>query len=324
MNASSLEEATEIDYFITNVENSKATSEWIVNTYSNRNWIEVFYREAKGWLELKEYELRDEYQLRDKWSLERHFILVFCAYTFIIWHKLTGALEKQWASGIAELKYESRFTGNREQGIGNREKLILTSSPNNSTYKSAPNNSTYKIKNTKLSNHRASKPLTTLDKASRLLTTLLILHYLLSQLALALILINRLFLSKDDIGDKERYCQNSYPSAYNNIDEFKAVLREGAKAEAVEKLFPENKLKDFIGKDNATSKREELIPILKESVVLEEEKYENSKSDLGKSCIYFKPIQKLEDKMFEPIEFEVSYCASDISVSGKKNTGRKR
>ncbi|NEP05007.1 MAG: hypothetical protein F6K34_09295 [Okeania sp. SIO4D6] len=33
------------------------TSEWIVNTYSNRNWIEVFYGEAKGWLGLKEYQL---------------------------------------------------------------------------------------------------------------------------------------------------------------------------------------------------------------------------------------------------------------------------
>ncbi|GGA21114.1 hypothetical protein CYANOKiyG1_36050 [Okeania sp. KiyG1] len=70
MNASSIEEATEIDYFITNVEPSKVTSEWIVNSYSNRNWIEVFYREAKEWLGLKEY------QVRDKWSLERHFILV--------------------------------------------------------------------------------------------------------------------------------------------------------------------------------------------------------------------------------------------------------
>ncbi len=86
MNASSVEEATEIDYFITNVELYKVTSEWIVNSYSNRNWIEVFYREAKGWLGLKEY------QVRDKWSLERHFILVFCAYTFIICHKLTGGL----------------------------------------------------------------------------------------------------------------------------------------------------------------------------------------------------------------------------------------
>ena len=92
MNANSYEEATEIDYFITNVEESKATAEWIINTYSNRNWVEVFYREAKGWLGLKEY------QVRDKRSLIRHFIMVFCAYTFILWHKLTGGLRRQWAN----------------------------------------------------------------------------------------------------------------------------------------------------------------------------------------------------------------------------------
>ena len=34
MNASSIEDATEIDYFITNVEPLKVTSEWIVNSYS--------------------------------------------------------------------------------------------------------------------------------------------------------------------------------------------------------------------------------------------------------------------------------------------------
>jgi hypothetical protein len=34
MNASSIEDATEIDYFITNVKPSKVTPEWIVNTYS--------------------------------------------------------------------------------------------------------------------------------------------------------------------------------------------------------------------------------------------------------------------------------------------------
>ncbi len=39
-----------------------------------------------------------EYQVRDKWSLERHFILVFCAYTFIICHKLTGGLQRQWGN----------------------------------------------------------------------------------------------------------------------------------------------------------------------------------------------------------------------------------
>lgn len=28
--------------------------------------------------------------------LIRHFILVFCAYTFIQWHRLIGGLRKQW------------------------------------------------------------------------------------------------------------------------------------------------------------------------------------------------------------------------------------
>ncbi|MDE5118292.1 MAG: hypothetical protein O4860_14135 [Trichodesmium sp. St2_bin2_1] len=34
INASSIEDATEIDYFITNFEPSKVTPEWIVNSYS--------------------------------------------------------------------------------------------------------------------------------------------------------------------------------------------------------------------------------------------------------------------------------------------------
>ena len=36
--------------------------------------------------------------VREKKSLERHFILVFCAYTFILWHKLTGGLRRRWAN----------------------------------------------------------------------------------------------------------------------------------------------------------------------------------------------------------------------------------
>ncbi|HEY9299653.1 MAG TPA: IS701 family transposase, partial [Phormidium sp.] len=92
MNASTFSQATDIDYFITNVSDSMVTPEWIVTTYSQRNWVEVFYREAKGWLGLREY------QVRDKRSLMRHFILVFCAYTFILWHTLTGGLRRRWAS----------------------------------------------------------------------------------------------------------------------------------------------------------------------------------------------------------------------------------
>lgn len=92
MNATSFSQATDIDYFITNTDPSVVTPKWIVNTYSQRNWVEVFYREAKGWLGLKEY------QVREKTSLLRHFTLVFCAYTFILWHQLTGGLRRRWAN----------------------------------------------------------------------------------------------------------------------------------------------------------------------------------------------------------------------------------
>ncbi|BAZ37029.1 transposase [Calothrix sp. NIES-4101] len=92
MNAETFSEATDIDYFITNISTSIVSPKWIVDTYSQRNWVEVFYREAKGWLGLKEY------QVRDKRSLMRHFILVFCAYTFILWHQLTGGLRRRWAN----------------------------------------------------------------------------------------------------------------------------------------------------------------------------------------------------------------------------------
>jgi hypothetical protein len=36
------------------------------------------------------------YQVRDKRSRPRHLILVFCAYTFILWHTLTGGLRRRW------------------------------------------------------------------------------------------------------------------------------------------------------------------------------------------------------------------------------------
>jgi hypothetical protein len=92
MNASTFDQASDIDYLITNVDSTTATAEWIVTTYTQRNWVEVFYREAKGWLGLREY------QVRDYRSLIRHFILVFCAYTFILWHTKTGGLRRRWAS----------------------------------------------------------------------------------------------------------------------------------------------------------------------------------------------------------------------------------
>lgn len=92
MNAASFDSATEVSYLVTNVTHEKATGEWIVKTYSQRNWVEVFYREAKGWLGLREY------QTRSIISLERHLVLVFCAYSFIVWQQLTGGLRRRWAN----------------------------------------------------------------------------------------------------------------------------------------------------------------------------------------------------------------------------------
>jgi len=92
MNADTFEAASDIDYLLANVDLSAVTAEWIVTTYAQRNWIEVFYREAKGWLGLKEY------QVRDKRSLKRHLILVFCAYSFILWHTKTCGLRRRWAN----------------------------------------------------------------------------------------------------------------------------------------------------------------------------------------------------------------------------------
>jgi len=46
MNTATLSTATEVDYLITNATWEKATDEWVVTTYSQRNWVEVFYREA--------------------------------------------------------------------------------------------------------------------------------------------------------------------------------------------------------------------------------------------------------------------------------------
>ncbi len=92
MNASSVESATEIDYLITNSQGDRVTGEWMVKTFSQRNYLEKFYREAKGWLGLKEY------QMRKKESLIRHFILGFTAYTFIIYQQLMGGLRKRYAN----------------------------------------------------------------------------------------------------------------------------------------------------------------------------------------------------------------------------------
>jgi hypothetical protein len=91
-NAPTFSEATEVDYFITNAQAHVATAVWIAQNYSDRNWIEVFYRETKGWLGMAEY------QVRDQRSIERHWILVFTAFTFLACQRFSGGLRRQWSA----------------------------------------------------------------------------------------------------------------------------------------------------------------------------------------------------------------------------------
>ncbi len=42
MSAPVFEDAEDIDYLMTNVEGEIAEEQWIVETYSQRNWVEVF------------------------------------------------------------------------------------------------------------------------------------------------------------------------------------------------------------------------------------------------------------------------------------------
>ena len=91
LNAATLEDATEVDYYLANEISDLATGRWIAQSYSRRNWVEVFYRESKGWLGITDYEVRDEL------SMHRHWTLVFVAHSLIQYQQLTGGL-RRWAT----------------------------------------------------------------------------------------------------------------------------------------------------------------------------------------------------------------------------------
>jgi hypothetical protein len=60
INTSTFSQATDMDYLISNISSSIVTPQWIVDRYSQRNWVEVVYREAQGWLGLKEDQVGDK------------------------------------------------------------------------------------------------------------------------------------------------------------------------------------------------------------------------------------------------------------------------
>jgi SRSO17 transposase len=91
INAATFAEASDVDYFISNQSKDIASAQWIALAYSQRNWIEVFYREAKGWLGIHEYEIRDAR------SMHNHWTLVFTAHSLIQYQHLTGGL-RRWST----------------------------------------------------------------------------------------------------------------------------------------------------------------------------------------------------------------------------------
>ena len=62
--------------------------ETVARLYARRNWVEVFYREAKDDLGA------GQYQVRDLASIVRHWMLVFAAYTLLVLLKRQGRLAR--------------------------------------------------------------------------------------------------------------------------------------------------------------------------------------------------------------------------------------
>ena len=76
-------------YLYTNIPASKVSAPEIAQLYSLREWIEVFYRQAKGELGWHDW------QIRDGQAIVRHWHLVLCAYTFVLLHGLTQAASQK-------------------------------------------------------------------------------------------------------------------------------------------------------------------------------------------------------------------------------------
>lgn len=77
----------ELRFLLTNVD--KLRNATVVKLFARRNWIEVFYREAKDDLGA------NQYQVRDLSSIMRHWHLVFTAYSLLVLLKREGRLARQ-------------------------------------------------------------------------------------------------------------------------------------------------------------------------------------------------------------------------------------
>ena len=88
MNASSPESATEIDYLITNAQGDKVTGEWIVETFSQRNYLEKFYREACMLVRLKRIS-----NAKKRAFTSSLYFSIYCLYIYYL-SAVNGRIEK--------------------------------------------------------------------------------------------------------------------------------------------------------------------------------------------------------------------------------------
>ncbi|NET28579.1 hypothetical protein [Okeania sp. SIO1I7] len=89
-------------------------------------------------------------------------------------------------------------------------------------------------------------------------------------------------------------------------------MRSEAKRNEAQEFF-DNNIRDRIS-NYTPEKEKQILNILERYVVLEKEDYDNSPDEFGDSCIYFKPSNKLKDKV-KPKNFQKRYCPVDKTAS---------
>lgn len=98
LNAPTPATATQIEYLVSNCKTRTFSPEWIWGRYRDRERLTEFYRDARALLNLSEYSVDSTR------SLTRHWSLLYAAYSFIVWHQLTGSLQRQTKRKIATFR----------------------------------------------------------------------------------------------------------------------------------------------------------------------------------------------------------------------------
>jgi len=96
-------DADQTAYLYTTIPASQADATEIAGLYSLREWIEVFYRQAKGELGWHEW------QIRQAQAIVRHWQLVLCAYSFVLLHGVSQAAAQKNNSAAGSTALDDLF-----------------------------------------------------------------------------------------------------------------------------------------------------------------------------------------------------------------------